>query len=210
MAAQSFWDVVWEGIRWHGQRVGQGYSDPGFPENYRLGLESLLANTFDRIANSYSDIDAQTLYDWAQRQFIDHQQINLWSTWSALFAGAAFETVPLDLPDEQRAPIKQLIEDHFGASVRSRETELLELAESIPLSTSEKRMLALEVTRPDDFEKVDLIQTLERIIQHQHAYQVWIELNNSIDESEREAIFWWAYREAVNIGIGASDVILPT
>lgn len=67
-AAHYFWQIRWQGITWQGIQVGQGYSDPEFPENYRLGILALLNNTFNLLVEDYGEGDANELYKWARHR----------------------------------------------------------------------------------------------------------------------------------------------
>jgi hypothetical protein len=45
-ASAYFWQQRLDGIRYRGKFVGTGYSDPDFPQNYLMGISSLLNETF--------------------------------------------------------------------------------------------------------------------------------------------------------------------
>jgi hypothetical protein len=209
-AGLHFWRHTWEGIRRDGVRVNIGYADPAFPENYRFGVESLLRDTFALIERHYSEEDSLSLYQWVNRFFIDQEQVNLWFTWSMLFSlpcevqSDLFEHAPEIVPR-----IRETIAGHFGQTVQVNDADYLASAERIPLSTLEKRMIALEVTQPGDFPEVDLAGLLKNLVQYNHAYQVWNQLDSYLSTSDREALLWWGYEQATTLGISAEDVNLP-
>jgi hypothetical protein len=209
-AAIHFWRHNWEGIRHKGIRVDIGYADPAFPDNYRLGVESLLRDSFAIIERHYGQEDSLSLYSWVRRFFIDQEEVNLWFTWSMLFS------LPFEVEAElfRHAPevglrIRETIADHFGQSVQADDAESLRRMERIPLSTSEQRMIALEVTQPGDFPEVDLTGLVGSLMGNHHSYQVWKQLNGYLSTSEREALLWWGYEQASTLGISAEDVNLP-
>jgi len=209
-AALHFWRHNWDGISHDGIRVDIGYADPAFPDNYRFALESLLLDSFALIERHYSKEDSLSLYRWVKRFFIDQDEVNLWFTWSMLFS------MPFEVQSElfKHAPeivprIKETIAGHFGQTVQANDLESLSRIERIPLSTLEKRMIALEVTQPSDFPEVDLPGLLKNLMQYNHAYQLWNELHEYLSTSDREALLWWGYEQATTLGISAQDVNLP-
>ncbi len=209
-AALHFWRHNWEGIRHDGIRVDIGYGDPGFPDNYRFGIESLLRDTFALIERHYNEKDSLSLYHWVNRFFIDQEQVNLWFTWSMLFS------LPCEVQSElfKHAPeivprIRETIAGHFGRTVQANDAESLSRVEPIPLSRLEERMIALEVTQPGDFPEVDLPGLLRNLMQYNHSYQVWNQLHSYLSTSDREALLWWGYEQATSLGISAEDVNLP-
>jgi hypothetical protein len=208
-AALHFWSTEWEGITWNGRRVGAGYSDPGFPENYRLGIESLLRETFSRISKSYGEKPASDLHQWAVRNFLDHKQRGLWHTWSSLFRLAARgATIPFT-PSNGKL-IQRSINEHFGARSQEAEEQLFDGLREIPLSKIARRIVALEVTQPTDFPEVDIIQILEHATLYEHAYRLWLELDEQLSDADREILLWWAYEQGAEMGISAMDIELPS
>lgn len=183
-------------------------------ESYRLGIQSLLSNTFSMIARAYGELDAHTLYTWSARNIVDQAQVNLWSTWSRLLSSlnvteseSKLESLGVS-PSSARNIAKTFLR-YFGPDARHHDNQLLDRSKEIPLSPMEKEMVKLEVTRPSDSAEVDLLDILRLVLGCQHAYQVWAELDKWIDESEREALLWWGYAEAAEIGMPVGYVILP-
>ncbi len=213
-AAMHFWSVLWDGIRWQGVRVDQGYSNIGFPEDYLLGIQFLLMNVFRMLGESYDETDTQVLYEWARRNFIDQDQVGLWFIWSLLLN--CFETVsetgesPSDaFSAVSKEKITKVVKMHFGSEARRHDAQLIGESEKIPLSPVERKMIALEVTRPTDFVEVNISEVLQLLLARQHAYVTWTDLDSRLDDSERESLLWWAYAEAPHLGMPTQDIRLP-
>ena len=210
-AAHYFWQIRWQGISWQGIQVGQGYSDPEFPENYRLGILALLNNTFNLLVEDYGEADANELYEWARRHFINQKQSACLFIWYLLFLAAveSSEPVPFPLPSDKARLAEIAIRENLGRDRETGDAKLIALARNIPLSPVEQRMVALEVTRPTDLAEVDLLELIEMVLKNQYTYQVWIEIDKLADASEREAILWWGYEQAAALEIPAEEVALP-
>lgn len=210
-AAHHFWHHTWDGIRFKGVRVGAGSSDPGFPENYRLGIQTLIRDVFELIVRNYDDREASNLYEWARRFFIDQDQVSVWFTWSILFGGPS-ESVSSDSDslDSQLSPlIRQTIQTEFSPAAEQDDAASLSNVERIPLTTQEQRMIALEVTQPTDLREVDLHALLARLIRFQHAYLAWVKIDKNLSDSDRETLLWWGYEQAATMNVPAEDVTLP-
>jgi hypothetical protein len=210
-AAHHYWRHTWEGIKFKGVRVGTGSRDPGFPENYRLGIQTLLRDIFALIVSKYDEDEAIDLYRWAQRFFTDQAQVSAWFTWSILFTEPS-ETVSSDSDsvDSHLSPlIRQAIQTEFSPAAEQDDSACLSNVERIPLTTQEQRMIALEVTQPTDFREVDLHALLARLIRFQHAYLAWVKIDKNLSDSDRETLLWWGYEQAATINIPAEDVTLP-
>lgn len=139
-AAHHFWLHTWEGIRFKGVRVGTGFSDPGFPENYRLGIQTLLRDIFALIVRNYDEDEASNLYQWAQRFFIDQAQVSTWFTWSLLFAGPS-ESFPTDSDSKDTplsAPVREAIQTEFYPAAEQDDAAFLSNVEQIPLTAQER------------------------------------------------------------------------
>lgn len=207
-AAHYFWQIRWQGITWEGIQVGQGYSDPGFPENYRLGILALLNNTFNMLVNDYGEADASELDEWARRHFINQKQSSCLFIWYLLFLAAVESSEPVPFPD--KAKLAEIaVRENLGADRETGDANLIALARNIPLSPVEQRMVALEVTSPTDLVEVDLLDLIEMVLKNQRTYQVWIEIDKLADASEREALLWWGYERAAVLQIPAEEVVLP-
>jgi hypothetical protein len=209
-AAVHFWRHNWEGIRHNGIRVGVGYADPSFPENFRVGIESLLRDTFAIIERRYTKKDALELYNWAKRFLVVQEDVKLWFIWSMLFSlpfengSDFFKHAP-----EIMSRIKETISEHFGSAMQSDDAESILSMNLIPLSNLESRMIALEVTHSGDFSEIDLTGLVATLMRYNHAYQVWDQLNSFLSNSDREALLWWGYQHANTLGISAADIDLP-
>ncbi|HKR61290.1 MAG TPA: hypothetical protein VJS64_16335 [Pyrinomonadaceae bacterium] len=209
-AALHFWRHNWEGISHKGLRVDTGSADPAFRDNYRLALEALIQNSFAIMENHYGSDIALNLYLWVKRFFIDQDDVNLWFTWSTLFS-LAFEVEPDLFKDPEVVPrIRETIAGHFGRAVEVNDAKALRKMEGIPLSTLEQRMIALEVTQPNDFPEVDLTGLVRTLMQYNHAYQVWNQFHRYLSTSDQEALLWWAYEQANTLGISAEDINIPS
>ena len=210
-AADYFWQTRWQGITWQGIPVGQGYSDPGFPENYRLGIVALLSNTFNMLVNDYGEADANALYEWARRHFIDQKQSACLFIWYLLFLAVADSSnaVPFPLPSDKAKLAEIAVHTYLGRDRETGDAKLIALARNIPLSLVEQRMVALEVSRPTDLSEVDILELIEGVLKNQHTHQVWVEIDRLADPSEREAILWWGYEQAAVLQIPVEEVALP-
>lgn len=209
-AALHFWHHNWNGIELNGVRVDRGYSDPGFPENYLLGIQSLLQSTFAIIVSHYDQDDASRLYHWMQRFFVDQDQANLWFTWSILFSSLSkSQLVSSDFASEISPRIERTIQGHFGPAAQDDDTASLASIQRIPLSSLEQRMIELEVTQPHDSPEFDLMGLLKRVMQYDHAYRSWIEIAKCLSSPEREDLLWWGYEVAAELGMPSEDVKLP-
>jgi hypothetical protein len=208
-AAHHFWRHTWEGIRSKGVRVGTGLSDPGFPENYRLGIQTLLREIFALIVRNYDEDEASNLYQWAQRFFTDQAQVNMWFTWSLLFASQSVSTGS-ESADSQLSPlIRKAIQTDFSPAAEQEDAAFLSNVERVPLTAQEQRMIALEVTQPTDFREVDLHGLLARLMRFQHAYLAWVRIDKDFSGPELETLLWWGYEQAAALNIPAEDVMLP-
>lgn len=206
-AALYFWRQNWDGIQIHGQRLGKGYADPGFPENYRLSIQSLLQKCFAIIRDRY-DLDTSiSVARWARRFFVDQDQVNLWFTWSVLFASTNSRAVS---PEQASlpAPLHSMIQLHFGQDAQGKDARDLENSERIPLSNVERRMIALEVTQPTDVAEVNLTDLSKQILNYNHAYQIWRAIHANFN-SESESLLWWGYERADVLGMPVEHVSVP-
>lgn len=213
-AAASFWERRWAGVTHEGVRVGGGLSDPDFAENYRRGVLALLERTFEEVAESYDRDAAGSLYEWARRFFVDHEQAALWDTWAFLFSSARdsgndFDPATYGFSDESVGPIGETLRRHFGPQAAGGDAEALDEIKGIPLSPFERRVVALEATRPGDLPEVDLNELLSVLIRCEHAYRSWAELGRFLSAADGEAMLWWGYRQAELLGMPAEDVALP-
>ncbi len=206
-AALYFWRQYWDGIPINGQRLEKGYADPGFPENYRLSIESLLQKCFAIIRDSY-DLDTSiSVARWARRFFVDQDQVNLWFTWSMIFASINSQAVS----SEQASLLAQLhsmIKLHFGHDAQAKDARDLENCERIPLSNIERRMVALEVTQPTDVAEVNLTGLAKEILNYNHAYQIWRAIHADF-KAESESLLWWGYERADMLGMPVEHVSIP-
>lgn len=209
-AALHFWRHKWEGIRYKGIRVDIGYGDPDFRDNYRLGFECLLRDSFALIERHYNGDVSLDLYRWVKRFFVDQYAVQSWFTWSMLFS-LPFEVQPdlFEHAAEVVPRIRETLSGHFGPAVEANDAQTLSKMEHIPLSTLEQRMIALEVTQPGDFPEVDLTGLVRTVMQYNHAYQVWVQLDRYLSALDREALLWWAYEQATKLGVSAEDVNQP-
>ncbi len=217
-AAHFFWQKRWAGVTLEGRQVGYGYSDPGFPENYRLGLQLLLNNTFKIVFDNYDEPSVLRLNSWTQRHFIDKSQVNCLYIWSHLLhaiinrQGEDYrEGQPFSLPfhDDTAKSITTLIDKNLGVEVRRLWDQKIEQARKIQLSSYEKRTVKLEAVRPTDIAEFDVLGTVRMVMENQHIYQFWQEVNQWMTQGEMERLLWWGYEQAKAIGLPIEDVVLP-
>lgn len=203
-AAKYFWEREWEGIA-----PGlSGYSVPGFEEKYRTAIEALIKSTFTIIVDCYGDEAATALYDWTQRFFINHDEENVWSTWSLLLSSPA----RLQTESQFQTEIARFagpLEDEFGAATDDSDTKALNEIDLAKLSPTEYKMIALEVSQPGDFETVDLRDLAGNVIRSNHAYRFWRILSSSLAPSELDTWLWIGYEQAERLGMPAEEVELP-
>lgn len=216
-ASYHFWQVRWSGISWQGKVVGQGYSDPGFPENYRLGIQSLLADIYNIIASKYNEADAMEIYRWSQCHFINRKQVDGLYIWSLLLpelgnARSIFKdnlVIKLSLSSASAQRIVDTWYKYLGPEIRNQHVENLAIAKKIPLSSFERRMIQLEVTGPTDMPEVDVLEIVEQVLRNQQVYQFWSDIDEWISDSEKETLLWWGYEQAASLHIPIGEVALP-
>lgn len=221
-AAHYFWQRRLQGDVRPGHHIGNPFDTQravdDYLEAYRLGILGLLSDTFSIIVNDYGEAAAQDLYEWAQRNFIDHTQVVRWTTWNELLLrlidlSATF--YPLSTPILAPSVLERIKETVRAYSSRllteedEREMELMAEAREIPLSPIEQRMVALNKIEPDDESEVDVLLILELVLRQQYAHKVWTELDSWLEESDRKSLFEWGRRQAVIMNKKAEWVTLP-
>ncbi|HEU4714500.1 MAG TPA: hypothetical protein VFS76_23245 [Pyrinomonadaceae bacterium] len=201
-AANHFWQRDWQGFGL------SGYSDPNFKEKYRKAIDELIKATFAIVSDQYGDEAAKDLYTWAQRFFINHDEQNLWSTWSLLLGPPA----QLQAESQFQSEIDRFaesLEREFGSATYEADIAALNAIDVAKLSRDEYKMIALEVSRPGDFVTVDLRDLAGSVIRSNHAYQFWRVLSSSLDASELDTWLWIGYEQAEKLGMPVQDVQLP-
>lgn len=189
-------------------------------ENYRVALASLVEDTFALLVNDYGQAAASELYDWAQRNFVDHVQVRRWKVWGRLMLGLVRESwffYPLDPP--QLAPavlerVKETARAHENLLCLDEddlepEARLLVEAGNIPLSPLEQRMVAIKPAYPDDPLEVNVLLILRFVLRQETAYRLWQELDQWLTVSDRAALLRWGREQAVIIGEQVEYVTLP-
>ncbi|HKR23162.1 MAG TPA: hypothetical protein VJS17_11235 [Pyrinomonadaceae bacterium] len=201
-AANYFWQRDWQGFGL------SGYSDPDFKEKYRKAIDELIKATFAIVSDQYGEQAAKDLYTWAQRFFINQDEQNLWSTWSLLL-GSPDQLQAESQFQSEIARFAESLEQEFGSATYETDAEALNAIDVTKLSPNEYKMIALEVTRPDDFVTVDLRDLAGSVIRSNHAYQFWRVLSSGLDASELDTWLWIGYEQAAKLGMPVEDVQLP-
>jgi hypothetical protein len=202
-AANYFWERDWRGFGL------SGYADANFKEKYRKATDELIKATFAIIADYYGTETADDIYCWAQRFFINQDHVNSWSTWSFLLASLAQSRADSQFQTEI-ARFVELLDHEFGSETFEADIRALSGIDLGKLSPKEYKMIALEVTRPNDFATVDLAELAGSVMRCNHAYRFWRVLRHSIDASELDAWLWIGYEQAEKLGMPAADVHLPS
>ena len=217
-ATRYFWQTRWAGVTLEGRPVGYGYSDPEFPENYRLGLQLLLNNTLKIIFDSYGRASVFRFNSWAQRHFTDKNQFNCLYIWSHLLYTITDKqderdknavSVPLPFHEDTTELIITSINNHLGIEKRKLWDQKIEEAKKIPLSLYEKKIVELEAVRPTDISEFDVLGMVRTIIENQHIYQFWQEVGQWMTKDELDSFLWWGYEQAKRIGLPIEEVVLP-
>lgn len=223
-AAHYFWQRTWDsdpinvGPDWEpGDFTEEVYAE--YLENYRIAVASLVADTFNLLVDYYGEAPATDLREWAQRNFIDNEQVVLWSIWCRLWlrmVGESSLIYPLVRPALRPGALKRVkktVRKHLpllciDETEDGPEAELLRQAVGMPTSPVERRMLAIEVLRPDDPPEVDVLLRLKFVIRQHGAYSVWQELDAWLGAANREALLRWGKEQAAVVG-EATEITLP-
>lgn len=221
-AAQYFW-----GKRLQDDRKLERHASPPFStqrevdnhlEAHRLGILGLLSDTFTMIVNAYGEAAAYELYDWAQRNFVDHDQVVRWNVWNELFlrlidkSGTSYPLSPSSLAPSVLERIKKTVREYSSRLLweeDNHELELMAEARKIPLSSFEQRMVALDIVEPDDEPQADVLLVLELVLRQQATYEVWIKLDSWLNESDRKSLLQWGREQAVLMNKKIEWVTLP-
>lgn len=182
-------------------------------EALRLGLLGLLSETFSIIVNYYGEGAASELYEWAQRNVVDHDQRRRWDMWNELFLrligalGISCALVPIDLDRLLVEKIKETVQRFLPGLLADLEDR--SDLKAIPLSPIEESILALEVIQPEDEAQVDVLLIVELILRRQAAYEIWKTIDKWLTASNRELLLHWGKQQAIALNNSTDSVTLP-
>lgn len=221
-AAHYFWQRNLQGDKKPDIHVGHPFRTQreidDHLEAHRLGLLGLLSDTFAMIVNNYGEPATHELYEWAQRNFIDHAQVARWDMWRELLlrlsniSGTSYPLIPLVIAPDVLKRVKEtviLYSPHLLWQGDQREIELMATAEEIPLSSFEHRMVTLEAIEPGDDSEIDVLLILELVLRRQYAYKVWIDITRWLKEPDLEALLRWGREQAAVMNKQVEWVTLP-
>jgi hypothetical protein len=156
---------------------------PALPDRERW-FEQLLEGFFRNISEQYNSDSMLALNAWLPRHFASREELRTWWLWSILlprlarlYGGDVHEPNPLSAAHTEI--FGDAVGSQFSAEVREADRARLEAASRIPLDSEEARLVALEVTSPNDSQEMDMVGALNIAIQSEQAFRTWRMLLNS-------------------------------
>jgi hypothetical protein len=204
-AAYEFWQSDWGERDEMSSYVSNPTTKPDTMADYYSRVRQRVERAFSIVESDYGEDVADALCKWADRLFVDPKGSRQLSFWRSILLW--IEDDPIDSQDvvpEALLPKLDMIDDviwqYLGYPAELHFEKQLALANQIPLSPIEKRMIELEVTQPNDPAEVDLSVLLHVISQRYRVYLVWKNFLGLLSSSELEGILQWARKVAKEKG----------
>lgn len=212
-AAYEFWQSSWrerdEPSSYGKDTIAKSHSLADYysrvmPEYYRR-VKRRVERAFSIVEAEYGEGVADALCKWADRLIVHQKlsrQLSYWGSillWIEDDPGDPQDIVPealhlkIDIIDD-------LISQHLDYPTELHFENQLAIANQIPLSPIEKRMIELEVTQPNDPAEVNLHVLLHVIYQRYHIYLLWKTFFELLTSSELESLLQWAHNVAKKKG----------
>lgn len=160
-------------------------------------LERLLREMFNIITHQYGKDNARSLCKWARRYFVDSTAVTYWMTVEYALTGKQ-ESIPINVvlhsfTPKHREVIRRILGDKLGESTEQRMEEVLDTIRNVPMSTFERRVLALELSaaHPDDDEYINVEALLSSTMRMHHAYDSWVTLVRQLPNEVVTALEEW-------------------
>lgn len=180
-------------------------------EEYKLNLQNekhqligAIENFFLLVNKEYGDKATKELFDWTQRNFIDNSLVRKWDMWAALFLKLKKHIENnLILNLIQKETVSKILTQYeykLQGAESNPVAELMNEAEKIALSNTEKRLISLEInylTIPSDPQEVDVGTLVEESIQRQAAYEIVDALRKSVCVADQQVILTWGKSWAI-------------
>jgi hypothetical protein len=192
-AAYEFWQSDWRERDELSSYDSNPTTKPDTMADYYSRVRQRVERAFSIVESDYGEDVADALCKWADRLFVDPKGSRHLSFWRSILLGIVDDLIDSQsVVPEALLPKLDMIDDvilhHLGYPAELHFEKQLSLANQIPLSPIEKRMIQIEVTQPNDPAEVDLSVWLHVISQRYRVYLVWKNFMESLSPSELQTI----------------------
>lgn len=153
------------------------------------GAVTELVRAFVQLSHAYGPAVTRELVDWLLRNEVRWAIRERWWAWSCFFTDVAYgrAEVPSDL-GSRGDKVRGVIVSSFGRLLTDRLIELRAMAETIPLSRTERRLIALETDPGDPPASIDVLGDLALAAEREQARLVFQILAAALTEPELNAL----------------------
>jgi hypothetical protein len=193
-AAYEFWQSDWREKEELSSYVSNPTTRPDTMADYYSRVRQRVERAFSIVESYYGEDVADALCKWADRLFVDPKGSRQLSFWRSILLGIVDD----ELIDSQSVipealfqkldMIDDVILRYLDYPAELHFEKQLSLANQIPLSPIEKRMIQIEVTQPNDPAEVDLSVWLHVISQRYRVFLVWQNFMDLLTLSELQGI----------------------
>ncbi len=173
--------------------------------NAATSANILLQEAIATLTTYYDEVPVTGLIEWMERHYLDLDQYIEWRMWRSVMVDLdrfidGNIPVPIALDAETLHRVHDTIHSALGQKARDHYHELVRLASMSPLQPEERSLVALEQLRPGDAPEVDVLGALELVIGNQRAYDVWQDMAQWLEPTQKAATEQWARDAAKMIG----------